>query len=280
MFSKNKIVTILGIGLLALASACKQGDPPIKVQPEVKGDFAFSGLQWKYKDASNLVGPGPNRFSGTTDFAWVDADGKLHLKIAKKNGVWTCSEIVSTKVYGYGTYIMTCESDVSTFNENVVFGFFTWDNHSFQTQGNSEIDVEFSRWGRASDSNLISYSAQPVWFNTPGPYPERTYKPTVATKYMKQPMTYMMKWTPTEVHWESYEGSVYPGTNKVSEWTFDNTNISRKKIEGSNVSDPIVIPAPSDSTNVRFNFWLLNGNKPSNDAEHEVVISSFRYIPL
>jgi Glycosyl hydrolases family 16 len=280
MFNKNKIATVIGVGLLALATACKQSAPPVYVQPEVKGDFAFSGHQWKYKDAGNPVGPGPNRFSGTADFAWVDASGKLHLKIAKKNNYWTCSEIVSTKTFGYGKYIMTCENDVSTFNENVVFGFFTWDNYSFQTQGNSEIDVEFSRWGKATDSNLLSYSAQPVWFNTPGPYAERTYKPTVATQYMKQPMTYMMQWTPDSVHWESYEGTNYPGTKKVSEWTFDKTNISRQKIEGSNKSNPIVIPAPSDSTNVRFNLWLLNGVAPSNGAEHEVIISNFKYIPM
>jgi hypothetical protein len=270
----------MGFALLAIASACKQSAPPVKVQAEIKGDFAFSGLQWKYKNAVNPVGPGPNRFSGTADFAWVDANDALHLKIAKKNGYWTCSEIVTTKVFGYGTYIFTCASDVSTFNENVVFGLFTWDSYSFQTQGNSEIDVEFSRWGKAADSNLISYSAQPVWFSTPGPYAERTYKPLVETKYMKQPMTYMMKWTPESVHWESYEGTAYPGAKKVSEWTFDNTNISRKKIEGSNVSNSIVIPAPSDSTNVRFNLWLLNGLQPSNGAEHEVIINSFKFIPL
>jgi hypothetical protein len=280
MFSKKNSIVILGIALLALATACKQSAPPPVVVPEIKGDFAFSGYQWKYKNADNPVGPGPNRFSGTSDFAWVDANGKLHLKIAKKNNFWTCSEIVSTKVFGYGTYIMTCENDVSIFDKHVVFGFFTWDSYSFQTQGNSEIDVEFSRWGNENDSNLLSYSAQPVWFSTPGPYPERTHKPVVATKYMKQPMTYMMKWTPEGVYWESYEGYNYPGVNKVSEWKFDNTNISRKKIEGSNVSNPIVVPAPSDSTNVRFNLWLVNSPKPSNEAEHEVIISSFKYTPL
>lgn len=278
MFNKLKIVLILII--CCSFFACKQSEPPVILAPEIKGDFAFAGYQWKYKNAITPVGPGPNRFSGTSDFAWVDVTGNLHLKIAKKNNQWTCSEVISTKVFGYGTYIMTCLNDVSVFDKNAVFGFFTWDNYSFQTQANSEIDVEFSRWGNANDSNLISYSAQPVWFSTPGPYAERTHKPTVATKYMKQPMTYMFRWTPDSVHWESYEGLNYPGNNKVSEWTFTKNNISRKKIEGSNVSNPIVIPAPSDSTNVRFNLWLLNGAAPSNSKDHEVVISSFKYSPL
>ena len=279
MYNK-KFIQLIGFCFFAFLYACKQGEPPVIVAPEIKGDFAFAGYQWKYKNAATPVGPGPNRFSGTNDFAWVDALGKLHLKIAKKNNQWTCSEIISTKVFGYGTYIFTCDNDVTVFDKNTVFGFFSWDSYSFQTQANSEIDVEFSRWGNSNDSNLITYSAQPVIFSNPIPYTERTFKPIVETKYLKKPMTYMFRWTPDSVKWESYEGENYPGTNKVSEWTFTKNNISRQKIEGSNVSNPIVIPAPSDSTNVRFNLWLLNGTAPSNNQEHEVIISSFKYSPL
>lgn len=279
MYNK-KFIQLIGFCFFAFLYACKQGEPPVIVAPEIKGDFAFAGYQWKYKNAGTPVGPGPNRFSGTNDFAWVDALGKLHLKIAIKNNQWTCSEIISTKVFGYGTYIFTCDNDITVFDKNIVFGFFSWDSYSFQTQANSEIDVEFSRWGNANDSNLITYSAQPVIFSNPIPYTERTFKPIVETKYLKKPMTYMFRWTPDSVKWESYEGENYPGTNKVSEWTFTKNNIARQKIEGSNVSNPIVIPAPSDSTNVRFNLWLLNGTAPSNNQEHEVIISSFNYSPL
>ncbi len=279
MYNK-KFIQILCLGCIAFLYACKQGEPPVIVAPEIKGDFAFSGYQWKYKNAISPVGPGPNRFSGTSDFAWVDATGNLHLKIAKKNNQWTCSEIISTKVFGYGTYVMTCMSDISTFDKNPVFGFFTWDNYSFQTQANSEVDIEFSRWGNENDTNLISYAVQPVIFSNPVPYAERMFKSNVPVKYLKQPVTCMFRWTPDSVHWECYEGLNYPGPNKISQWTFTKNNISRQKIEGSNTSNPIVIPAPSDSTNVRFNLWLLNGAAPSNGQEHEVIISSFTYQPL
>lgn len=278
MFSR-KLISTLVCGLM-LATACKQGDPPIVVAPEIKGDFAFSGYQWRYKNAASPVGPGPNRFSGTPDFAWVDSIGDLHLKIAKKGNNWTCSEIISTKVFGYGTYIVTSKSDISTFDKNAVFGFFTWDSYSFQRQANSEVDIEFSKWGNANDTNLITYSAQPVWFETAGPYSERTYKAKTPTKYLKQPITHMFRWTPDSIRWESYEGFNYPGTNKISEWTFTKNNISRVKIEGGISSNPIVIPAPSDSTNVRFNFWLLFGSAPSNALEHEVILSNFKYQAL
>lgn len=274
----------LKIGLLSIVcaslyfTACKQGEPPVVTVPEIKGDFAFSGYQWRYKNATNPVGPGPNRFSGTNDFAWVDANGMLHLKIAKKNNVWTCSEVISTKVFNYGTYIFTCASDISNFNKNVVFGAFTWDTYSFQKQANSEIDVEFSKWGNENETSPISFSAQPVWFGAFNP--ERTFKAPVASNFLKNPITYMFRWTADSVHWECYEGNTYPGANKLSEWTFDKNNTPRKKQEGNLTSDPIVIPGPSDSTNFRFNFWLFNGVAPSNSAEHEVVVSNFKYYPL
>ncbi len=274
--SRNILLFIL---LLIVVAGCKQSDPPV-IGGEEKGDFEFSGYQWKYKNNADPVGPGPNRFLGTSENAFVDAQGYLHLKITKKNNLWYCSEIISTKEFSYGTYIFTCLSDIRNFDQKAVFGFFTWDNYSFQKQGNSEIDVEFAKWDVPSDSLLVTYSVQPVWFSNPTPYQERSRKPNIATKYISKPMTYMMRWTPDSVAWESYEGETYPGSNKTSEWSFNSSNRSRNKIEGSRISDPIVIPAPSDSTNVRFNLWLLNGVAPNNGLNHEVIIKNFNYIPL
>jgi hypothetical protein len=277
----SRLFRILTCTLTVLSAVgCYQGPPPLDNVSEIKGDFAFSGHQWRYKNATTPVGPGPNRFTNDSNFAWVDNSGQLHLKINKKNNLWTCSEIVSTKVFGYGTYIVTCNSDVSIFDKNVVFGFFTWDSYSFQTQGNSEIDVEFSRWGNANDTNLVTFSAQPVIFNNPVAYAERTYKAAVPTTALKQAITYMFRWTPDSVRWECYAGLNYPGANKLASWTFTKNNVPRQKLEGSQASNPIVIPAPSDSTNVRFNFWLLNGQGPSNSMSHEVVVSNFKYTPL
>lgn len=277
--SINKLFFILFAGLLCMIYSCKQSPPPDLNQPE-KGDLFFSGYYWNYKDNADPVGPGPNRFLGTKENAWVDSLDRLHLKITQKNNLWYCSEIISSREFKYGTYIFTCESDIRNFDQKVIFGFFTWDNYSFQKQANSEIDVEFSKWDVASDSLLVTYSVQPVWFSNPTPYQERSRKPPIASKYISKSMTYMMRWTPDSVAWESYEGDTYPGTNKTSEWSFNNTNRSRNKIEGTRTSDPIIVPAPSDSTNVRFNFWLLNGVAPNNGKNHEIIVKNFKFIPL
>ncbi|MFN5793429.1 MAG: hypothetical protein ACK455_01415 [Bacteroidota bacterium] len=280
--SINRFNIPIIVAIVCIFQACKQSEPPEIKIPERKGSLYFSGYYFNYKNTPNPVGPGPNRFKGTTDYAWVDANDKLHLKIAKNpsNNFWYCSEIISVKQFGYGTYIMTCETDIRNFDAKTVFGCFTWDDYSFQKQGNSEVDIEFAKWGNDADTLLVTYSAQPVIFSNPVAYNERTHKPLIATKYISKPMTYMMKWTPDSVFWESYEGETYPGTNKVSTWSFNKNNTPRQKIEGDKTSDFIVIPAPGDSTNLRFNFWLLNGQAPNNAKEHEIVIKNFKYIPL
>ncbi len=276
---------LFGIFLLAITvgfTACYQSEPPA-INTEEKGDIAFSGYQWKIKSsaAGQVVGPGPNVFSRSLDNVWLDANNMLHLKITKVGSQWRCSEVVSTKEFGYGTYIFTTASDLTTLNERAVLGLFTWNDYSFQTQGNSEIDVEFARWGDSSDTSLLTYSVQPVWFSQPGPYAERTRRPAMQVSKLKKTCVHVFKWTADLVTWASYEGEVYPTNSPpLCSWSYDKSNRTRQKLEGNQVSNPIVIPAPEDSTNVRFNLWLLNGQGPANNNQAEVVIKDFRFIPL
>lgn len=274
---QNKILFFIIITTLA---ACYQPDPPV-IDLQEKGDFSFSGYNWKIKSSTTSVGPGPNIFSASSNNIWLDANKMLHLKITKNGTKWNCAEAISVKEFGYGTYIYTTASDLTTINEKAVFGLFTWNDYSFQDQANSEIDVEFARWNNANDSLLLTYSAQPVWFSNPSPYIERTHRPKIGTKNLKGVCTHVFKWTPTIVTWESYAGEIYPSSAPpFASWSFDNTNRTRQKIEGNRTSAPIIIPAPADSTNVRFNLWLLNSQPPANGLETEVVIKSFRFIPL
>ena len=279
---QKKLFSIFLLAATLGFTACHQPEPPA-INTEEKGDIAFSGYQWKIKstEAGQVVGPGPNVFSRSLDNVWLDANNMLHLKITKVGSQWRCSEVVSTKEFGYGTYIFTTASDLTTLNERAVLGLFTWNDYSFQTQGNSEIDVEFARWGDSSDTSLLTYSVQPVWFSQPAPYIERTRRPAMQVSKLKKTCIHVFKWTADLVTWASYEGEVYPTNNlPLASWSYDKSNRTRQKLEGNQVSNPIVIPAPEDSTNVRFNLWLLNGQGPANNSQTEVVIKDFRFIPL
>jgi hypothetical protein len=269
------------ITLILAMAACKQSDPPPIEDVVEKGDIYFSGYYWNIKNSlGNAVGPGPNKFTASSDNIWMDQNGMLHLKITKYNNIWYCSEVISVKEFGYGTYVFTTASDLTTFNEKTVLGLFTWNDHSFQSQANSEVDIEFARWNNVTDSLLLTYSVQPVWFDNSAPYIERTKKPRIPISPLKGLSTHIFRWTADSIRWESYTGDQYPGGQQLATWTYHKNNITRRKLEGSGISDPIIIPAPEDSTNVRFNLWLLNGQAPSNGKEQEVVIKSFRFIPL
>ncbi|MFM7218575.1 MAG: glycoside hydrolase family 16 protein [Bacteroidota bacterium] len=260
--------------LWVLFSACEQSDPLPK-------EFSFSGYHWRTKaGGTSKLGPGPNYFSDSKENVWLDQDNYLHLRITKSGNQWNCAEVVSTEKFQYGTYVFTVAGGLNTMNERAVFGLFTWSDYTFQQEANSEVDVEFARWGNASDSKLLTYSVQPVWFDNPTPYQERTRRPALPASALDSTTTHVFTWTPDTIFWYSYSGENYPGNQLLSSWKFDKGNTPRAKMEGGSVSDSIVIPAPSNTTNVRFNLWLLNGLAPANNSETEVVIKRFEFRPI
>ncbi len=267
--------------MLGLGTACKQSDPPSYKNRVIRdsGDLVFSGYGWKIKASNTPVGPGPNYFNDSDSMVWVDSEGMLHLRIAYINGRWQSSEIICTENSGYGSYVFCLESNVATINERVVLGLFTWDDNSFKEQGNSEVDIEFSKWFKTNDSLTLTYSVQPVIFDNPVAFSERSFKPQMAVSKLKQPSTHVFNWQADQITWNSYTGSFFPGGSPIVSWNFNLSNPSRTKIEGGNVSNPIIIPAPGATTRARMNLWLLNGLAPSDGKPFEVVVRSFEYIP-
>lgn len=273
---------IFCIGILAL-TGCYQSPPkPIdpNEQPLDSGDIFFSGYGWNKKASAFPVGPGPNFFSASDKNVWLDDQGYLHLKITKEGTQWRAAELISTANMGYGTYIFTVASNLTTFNEKVVLGLFTWDDNTFYEQANSEVDIEFSRWNNATDTLLTTFGVQPIIFDNPVAYEERKSKPLMQVSTLKGVTTHAFTWKSDEITWVSYVGDTYPGTQEIGNWRFDLNNQPRTKIEGGKVSNPIVIPAPGTTTNARMNLWLLGGQAPTNGQEVEVVMKSFKYIPM
>lgn len=266
-----------------IGSSCKQSDPP--ASPFTPGtNYAstidFSGITWNVKsDAGSKLGPGPNFFSNSSKNVFVDSQGYLHLKITNENGKWNCAEVISQNFYGFGTYVFKIVSNVADIDKNSVYGFFTWDNTSFLEQANSEVDIEFAKWGSNTDSLTLTQSVQPVWFSNPTPYAERTNHASMTVSKLRQPSTHAFTWRDTLVTWVSYEGLDYPGTKVLSTWRFDKNNKPRIKIEGGRQSNPIVIPKPGQDTHARINLWLLNGLPPSNQKEVELIVKEFKFIP-
>ena len=275
----NRFSYILYFLLLAFSS-CEQSDPPSSNANEESGDISFSGYNWKIKESNGgLMGPGLNYFSKNSGNVWLDQNGCLHLKIRKDGNRWLCSEVISTKEFGYGTYVFTLASDVSTLNEKVVFGLFSWSDYTFTEAANSEVDIEFSKWNNPYDTFLLTYSVQPVWFDNPSPYVERTRRPSVPRRYLRTTSTHIFNWTPDTIKWNSYDGDYPTVGSPWASWSFDKSNPARQKLEGGRTSQAVVIPSPYTTTNARMNLWLLGGLPPSDSAEAEVIVKRFEFIP-
>src|SRR5690606_14139601 len=108
----------------------------------------FSGYQWLVRDTDNVrYGPGPNLFSNSTENVWVDDQGKLHLRIVNRNEKWYCAEVTLNQKVGYGKYIFYINSSLSSLDDNVVAGLFTY------LDDTQEIDIEFSKWSLNDNDN-------------------------------------------------------------------------------------------------------------------------------
>ena len=268
---------ILAFLSVVLLWSCEQPDPEFNAR---EGDvLTFSDMKWRIKHGNTLMGPGPNYFTDHPNDVFVDEHGYLHLSISEHGGIWYSTEVVSVEPMGYGTYIWTIQGDPVNIDRNVVLGLFTWDTYTFKTQANSEVDIEFSKWGVGDQDTTLQYGVQPINFGTY--YPERDYKPAVDPDQWVGVSTHAFTWTDTLITWESWLGDQYGNGEPDASWTFDLNNPARIKFEGGNQSNPIIIPAPGDSTNARMNCWLLTGpDGPYVPVPHEIIIRSFEYIPL
>ena len=280
-YKANFTIMKRNVFLLVLAAftllTCEQSEPIFNARD---GDIlTFSGLKWEIKHGTQLLGPGPNFFSDHPNDVWIDDQDYLHLTIHEHDGKWFSTEVISVDTFAYGTYVFTIQGNLKNIDKNIVLGLFTWDNNTFQEEANSEVDIEFAKWGVDTVENTLQYGVQPISF---GEYnPERVDKPDVNSDNWIGVSTHAFTWTDTLITWASWVGSEYGDGPPLASWSFNLDNPPRIKFEGNNQSDPVIIPAPGNTTNARMNLWLLNGPEgPSNKFNHEVIIQKFQFIPL
>lgn len=246
---------LLGVSALPgdLASNAVAQVAVTRADPSVR-TLTFSGVDWWVKGDTNLLGPGPNYFSTSTNNVWLDASNRLHLRVTHTNGQWRCAEVVSQKTFGYGQYRFQLDSPVDNLDRNLVLGLFTWtDDPAFTHR---ELDFEFSRWGNAADTNNAQFVVQPFDLTN---HLVRYQMPT------GQPQsTHVFDWHTNQVFFQSLrglQGTNLPPTNVISQSTYTQA-----------------VP-PSGDENVRLNLWLFNGAAPNNGQEAEIVIRQFEFIP-
>jgi len=211
-------------------------------RPDPQQKFlSFSGRRWRVKSCDIRVGPGGNYFG--REQAWVDDEGRLHLRISHDGERWQSAEIVSEDSFGEGRYEWEILSPLKM-NERVVLGFFTWQDEC----PHHEIDVEISRWGRSTNRNNHQFVVQP--HSDPRNISRSYFSETSAST------RHIFERTIRDVRFEAWDGR-----EQVHTWTFNRNG---------------GVPAVG-AENVRINLWLVDGQPPSDGLSVEIVVSAFRF---
>ncbi|MBL9134767.1 MAG: glycoside hydrolase family 16 protein [Verrucomicrobiales bacterium] len=214
--------------------------------------ITFSGLQWTVRAGTG--GPGPNTWDPAN--VRVDDQGGLHLKLAHRDGRWTCAEVTSRQRFGFGRYRFVVEGTVDRWNAQVVLGLFNYPTGDVGGDGTHEIDIEFARWGRA-DAPAGNYTIWPI---------DPALKPTSKTFAFSLKGTtsiHQWDWRSTRVNWESAEPDRDGSPIVFQQWTYAPDDAARRIAQK---------PMP-----IHFNLWLFQGRPPSDGKEVEVVIRSFTF---
>jgi len=264
----GKVYSVLLL-VLILVSACRSRNHGSSHGPK---SLNFADREWWIKSSPEIQGPGNNLFHHRN--SWVDWAGHLHLQVAKRKGQWTCAEVFSKDHMGYGRYEITVDGEFGDIDPNLVFGFFTWNPDNFESQANSEIDIEFSKWGYPLAPRVLHYSVHPVSLEKL--HLERFRSGNVRPEFWNGRSRHVIEWRDTSVTFSSYLDIVPDGPVSTYHYSFNNP--ARVKGKEGERSAPITVPQPGENNQVRFNFWIFGeADAPLSQKGSEVIIRDFKY---
>jgi hypothetical protein len=207
--------------------------------------LTFSGYEWQVRQIPSDRG-GQNDYDPSN--AWTDAEGLLHLRLAKRDGHWTSAEVILTRSLGYGTYAFTVR-DTSTLDPAAAFGMLTWDEEALD-QNHRELDIDISRWGDPSVPNG-QYVLQPY------------YVPANVARFLAPAgtLTHAFRWEPGRASFRTVEGR-----NAMAA-----TAVARKEFTSG-------VPSPG-TERVRINLYYFRYAPRQPQTDVEVIVERFQYLP-
>lgn len=244
--TKRELICIcLLISLLSTFSSCSQSqekvDEPAKNASRI---IEFSGYKWLVRDSRDIKqGPGPNYFSNSEENVWVDENGRLHLKIVKRDGIWYCSGVTLRQSYGFNKYVFYVGSRVDQLDQNVVGGLFTYKNDE------EEIDIEFSKWSDPKNEDS-QFAVQPAYISG--------NKERFDLNLKNELSTHFFNWQKDKIEFGSYKGHTLSPKKEdiIKTWTYTGKNIP-----------------PDKDERLKINLWLFKGAVPANNEEVEMIIN-------
>jgi len=210
----------------------------ISVSSAIQNSFTWSGMEWTARSGHGAPGLVYNWSSNNVG---IDDQDRLHINITNESGYWYQGQIYSTNYIGYGTYIINVSTNVATFANNTIFGFFPYKDDD------NEIDIEWGRWVNASRPNVM-YSVN------------KGYGCLCGDSYVS--------------------GDLYESNTTNNTWKFV-WNATSVLFYGNDVLEWAYYGAipDTDSTKLHVNMWLKGEVYPDTNTTQEVVINSIQYIP-
>ena len=221
----------------AVAVAAGRGDTPLRPVRSV----SFSGYEWEVRNAPSDRG-GSNVYDERN--VSVDAQGRLHLRLTRRDGRWTGAEVSLGRSLGYGTYVFVT-SDTSQMDPSAVLGLLTWDDGGAE-QNHRELDVEISRWGDSRNDNA-QFVVQPY------------YVPANVRRFAAPAgrLTHTLRWT--------------PGAAAFRTTTDDGRTVAAHEFTSG-------VPVPGNER-VRMHVYAFGFSSRSVRDEVEVAVEKFQYLP-
>ncbi|MCC7302199.1 MAG: hypothetical protein IT233_06135 [Bacteroidia bacterium] len=213
--------------------------------PPYNRTIDFSGMQWQVKHHSKPEGPGPNYFSDHDSSVWVDASGRLHLRLRYSDGRWWCAEVIGMQPVGTGILKFAVEGLPENWDPQCVLGLFTWSTEKIKHHG--EIDIEYSLWGKKKNKWNLQFVVQP--------HKKKQNKFRFTTS-IHQPKTHEIIISGKAVAFST------SGVNEE-----EKRFVVRKKWY------------PEKKIFPRINLWLYQGIAPEKGESVEVIITSFKFLP-
>lgn len=212
----------------------------------------WAGVHWFIRNGGG--GPGPNTWDPRN--VWVDDEQTLHLKVAHRDGVWSCAELTSSTSFSFGRFQWWVEGPIDRLDPNVVLGLFTYPTSQVGSDGTNEIDIEMARWGNAGAPPL-NYN---VWPATLGPGNTSHASPMLLNGTYT---THRFLWASHRIDFTSVHGFRDDDVNPIATWAFA-------------PSDP-AHQVPQAPVPLHLNLWLFQGRPPTDGAEVEIKLHAFNY---
>ena len=216
---------------------------------------SMGGYTWEVR--AGLGGPGPNAWDERN--VWLDDTGNLHLKIALRDGRWSCAEVTMQKRLGFGTYQFQVSGPIDRLDPNVVLGLFNYPTGDVGPDGTHEIDIEFAHWGDASNP-IGNYTAWPVDSSL------RQVSHPFVFRLTGHQTTQRFRWHRTGVLFQSLRGYRDDDGAEYARWKYTPPDFSRY--------------VSTSAMPVHLNLWLFKGHPPADQQEVEVTIHGFKFTPV